>query len=202
MHQGLLPLVDPDFRPTVTGDRAVDGAVVTVDDELLLPPVNDAQRQILRRVDTCAQTLQGPGTGKTHTAAALLSHLLCKANGAGHRPDRSGAQRGAEKLPDQLPLSAVVGTSRRHGAPPGGGGTIGSAADEYDPGCPRHHRPLLSKIDRPRRRTLPDAATSQRRPVHPHAEGTRTPARIAETHPRPGGTVDAELVDPDYRPAL
>ena len=130
MHQGLLPLVDPDFRPTVTGDRAVDGAVVTVDDELFLPlPVNDVQRQILRRVDTCAQTLvQGPpGTGKTHTAAALLSHLLAQGKRVlvTAQTDRA-LKEVREKLPDRN--QAVVGgggrhVPRRHGAPPGGGGT-------------------------------------------------------------------------------
>ncbi len=52
-----------------------------VDDDPFLPmPVNARQFQILRRVDTHAQTLvQGPpGTGKTHTAAALISHLLAQ----------------------------------------------------------------------------------------------------------------------------
>ena len=52
-----------------------------VDEDPFLPmPVNDRQLQILRRVDTHAQTLvQGPpGTGKTHTAGALISHLLAQ----------------------------------------------------------------------------------------------------------------------------
>ncbi len=212
MHQGLLPLVDPDFRPTVTGDRAVDGAVVTVDDELFLPlPVNDVQRQILRRVDTCAQTLvQGPpGTGKTHTAAALLSHLLAQGKRVlvTAQTDRA-LKEVREKLPDPIkPLSvAVVGTSREDMAHlQEAVERIGSAADEYDPGRVRatiDH--CLSKIDRLRRRraelyqTLRQAREAETL-VHPHAEGTRTLARIAETHREQAGRYGwiAELVDPD-----
>ena len=52
-----------------------------IDEEDFLPlPVNDAQRRIIERVDRTAQTVvQGPpGTGKTHTAAALVSHLLAQ----------------------------------------------------------------------------------------------------------------------------
>ncbi|WP_018333420.1 AAA domain-containing protein [Actinomycetospora chiangmaiensis] len=80
---GLRPLVDPDHQPTPRGSSSTSsaGAVVTVDDEPFLPmPVNDVQLRILRQVDTHAQTLvQGPpGTGKTHTAAALISHLLAQ----------------------------------------------------------------------------------------------------------------------------
>ncbi|MGH3710730.1 MAG: AAA domain-containing protein, partial [Pseudonocardiaceae bacterium] len=77
---GVLPLVDPEHVPVVDSEPG-DGAVVMVDEDLFLPmPVNDRQLQILRRVDTHAQTLvQGPpGTGKTHTAAALISHLLAQ----------------------------------------------------------------------------------------------------------------------------
>lgn len=77
---GVLPLVDPEHVPTVNS-KPGDGAVVIVDEDPFLPmPVNDRQLQILQRVDTNAQTLvQGPpGTGKTHTAAALISHLLAQ----------------------------------------------------------------------------------------------------------------------------
>jgi len=77
---GVLPLVDPEHAPVVDTEPG-DGAVVLVDDDPFLPmPVNARQFQILRRVDTHAQTLvQGPpGTGKTHTAAALISHLLAQ----------------------------------------------------------------------------------------------------------------------------
>lgn len=77
---GLLPLIDPDQQPAAELDTT-PGAMVSVDDEVFLPlPVNETQRRIIDRVDRNAQTIvQGPpGTGKTHTAAALVSHLLAK----------------------------------------------------------------------------------------------------------------------------
>ncbi|WP_432560411.1 AAA domain-containing protein [Granulicoccus sp. GXG6511] len=77
---GILPLIDPDRLPPVT-ENTTPGALLSVDDEVISPlPLNDVQRRILNQVDTHAQTLvQGPpGTGKTHTAAALLSHLLAQ----------------------------------------------------------------------------------------------------------------------------
>lgn len=76
---GLLPLLDPDHVPPVTDGAPSEGAMVDVDGEVFLPlPLNQVQLDIVRRVDGRAQTLvQGPpGTGKTHTAAALLAHLL------------------------------------------------------------------------------------------------------------------------------
>ncbi len=114
---GLLPLLDPDRLPPVT-DNAAPGALLTVDDDVVAPlPLNDVQRNILERVDTHAQTLvQGPpGTGKTHTAAALLSHLLAQ----GQRvlvtahTDRA-LHEVRTKLPDQIrPLAvSVIGASR------------------------------------------------------------------------------------------
>ncbi|WP_241666435.1 AAA domain-containing protein [Mycobacterium marseillense] len=77
---GILPLIDPDRQPAEE-TNSLPGAVVSIGDEDFLPlPVNDAQRRIISRVDQTAQTVvQGPpGTGKTHTAAALVSHLLAK----------------------------------------------------------------------------------------------------------------------------
>lgn len=77
---GLLPLLDPDKLPPVRENTAA-GALVRAGDDIISPlPLNDVQRRILERVDTHAQTLvQGPpGTGKTHTAAALLTHLLAQ----------------------------------------------------------------------------------------------------------------------------
>ncbi|MFI7080236.1 AAA domain-containing protein [Micromonospora sp. NPDC049903] len=115
--EGILPLVDPDHRPAVETDRA-PGALVAVDDEMYLPlPVNDRQLQILQQVDRNAQTLvQGPpGTGKTHTAAALLSHLLAQGKRVlvTAQTDRALKEVRA-KLPEAIrPLSvAVVGASR------------------------------------------------------------------------------------------
>jgi hypothetical protein len=138
VYDGLLPLVDPDFRPAVASE-ALDGAAVTVDDELFLPlPVNEVQRRILRQVDVSAQTVvQGPpGTGKTHTAAALLSHLLAQGQRVlvTAQTDRALKEvRG--KLPaDIQPLSvAVVGTSREEMSDLSVAvERIAAAADEYD----------------------------------------------------------------------
>jgi very-short-patch-repair endonuclease len=77
---GVLPLIDPDRQPE-SEHSTTPGAVVTIDGEDFLPlQVNDNQRKIIDRVDRVAQTVvQGPpGTGKTHTAAALVSHLLAQ----------------------------------------------------------------------------------------------------------------------------
>ncbi|GIF09383.1 AAA domain-containing protein [Actinoplanes siamensis] len=115
--EGVLPLVDPDHRPPTVADPA-PGALVAVDDEVYLPlPVNDRQLQIVQQVDRHAQTLvQGPpGTGKTHTAAALLSHLLAQGKRVlvTAQTDRALKEVRA-KLPEAIrPLSvAVVGASR------------------------------------------------------------------------------------------
>lgn len=65
---GLLPLLDPDYRPVAKPDPT-PGAIMAVDEEIFLPlPLNDRQLDIIRRVDSQARTLvQGlPGTGKTH----------------------------------------------------------------------------------------------------------------------------------------
>lgn len=114
---GVVPLIDPDHRPRAAGD-STPGAGVTVDDELYLPlPVNDVQRRIVQHVDRHAQTLvQGPpGTGKTHTAAALLSHLLAQGKRVlvTAHTDRA-LKEVRDKLPAEIkPLSvAVVGSSR------------------------------------------------------------------------------------------
>ncbi|MCM4083076.1 AAA domain-containing protein [Paractinoplanes hotanensis] len=115
--EGILPLVDPDHRPPVQADPT-PGALVEVDDEVYLPlPVNENQLRILQQVDRHAQTLvQGPpGTGKTHTAAALLSHLLAQGKRVlvTAQTDRALKEVRA-KLPQAIrPLSvAVVGASR------------------------------------------------------------------------------------------
>jgi very-short-patch-repair endonuclease len=115
---GVLPLIDPDHRPRVDAAGPVDGALTIVDDDPFLPlPVNDTQLRIIHRVDTQSQTLvQGPpGTGKTHTAAALLSHLLAQGKRVlvTAHTDRA-LKEVRDKLPAAIkPLSvAVVGTSR------------------------------------------------------------------------------------------
>jgi hypothetical protein len=114
---GLLPLLDPDYRPVVERDPT-DGAMIDIDDEVFLPlPLNDRQLDIIRRVDSQAQTLvQGPpGTGKTHLAAALISHLLAQGKRVlvtAHTDRALKEVRG--KLPPEIrPLAvAVVGTDR------------------------------------------------------------------------------------------
>jgi hypothetical protein len=115
---GLAPLVDPDHRPRPRSGDAPEGALVDVDGQTFLPlPVNDTQLRIVRQVDTQAQTLvQGPpGTGKTHTAAALLSHLLAQGKRVLVTAHTDRALREVrDKLPTEIkPLSvAVVGSSR------------------------------------------------------------------------------------------
>ncbi|XVS66404.1 AAA domain-containing protein [Actinosynnema sp. CA-299493] len=114
---GLLPLVDPDHRPTA--ERSPEaGALVELDADLFLPlPVNDRQLRVLTQVDAKAQTLvQGPpGTGKTHTVAALLSHLLAQGKRVlvTAHTDRALKEVRA-KLPEAIaPLAvSVVGSSR------------------------------------------------------------------------------------------
>ena len=121
--EGVLPLIDPDHRPQLNarqseGGERDDGALVQVDGDAFLPlPVNDVQLRILRQVDLHAQTLvRGPpGTGKTHTAAALICHLLAQGKRVlvTAHTDRALKEVRA-KLPEAIrPLAvAVVGTSR------------------------------------------------------------------------------------------
>lgn len=117
--EGLCPLVDPNHVPDPGLEwDGTGGALIDIGDETFLPlPVNDRQLQVIRRVDTTAQTLvQGPpGTGKTHTAAALIAHLLAQGKRVlvTAQTDRALKEvRG--KLPEPIqPLSvAVVGAAR------------------------------------------------------------------------------------------
>ncbi len=77
---GLRNLVDPAF--TATAELPTDnGAMVHDGSDSFLPlPLNAVQLAILQHVDCHAHTIvQGPpGTGKTHTAAALITHLLAQ----------------------------------------------------------------------------------------------------------------------------
>ena len=79
--------------------------------------MNDAQRRIIARVDRTAQTVvQGPpGTGKTHTAAALVSHLLAQGMRVliTAQTDRA-LQEVRTKLPREIQSLAVsvIGQSR------------------------------------------------------------------------------------------
>ena len=115
---GVMPLIDPDRQPESTGSGETTGAVVTIDEEDFLPlPVNDRQRQIIDRVDSRAQTVvQGPpGTGKTHTAAALVSHLLAQGKRILITAQTDRALREVRaKLPREIQslAVAVIGQSR------------------------------------------------------------------------------------------
>lgn len=114
---GLRPLLDPNEPPPTQPDPS-PGALLTVGHDIFSPlPLNSVQRQILERVDRNAQTLvQGPpGTGKTHTAAALLSHLLAQGKRVlvtAHTDRALYEVRG--KLPELIrPLAvSVIGASR------------------------------------------------------------------------------------------
>lgn len=114
---GLRPLLNPGEAPSTQPDPS-PGALLNVDEEIFSPlPLNEVQRRILERVDTNAQTLvQGPpGTGKTHTAAALLAHLLAQGKRVlvtAHTDRALYEVRG--KLPELIrPLAvSVIGASR------------------------------------------------------------------------------------------
>lgn len=114
---GILPLIDPDITPVVEENPA-PGAVVSVDGDYFLPlPVNDQQQRVIDRVDRNAQTVvQGPpGTGKTHTAAALVSHLLAKGSRVLITAHTDRALREVRaKLPEKIQALAVsvIGQSR------------------------------------------------------------------------------------------
>ncbi|WP_433673429.1 AAA domain-containing protein [Nocardia sp. CA-136227] len=118
LPSGIHNLVDPDFEP-VPAPTAGDGAIVRDGADLFLPlQLNDVQLRILEHVDKHAHTLvQGPpGTGKTHTAAALITHLLAQGKRVliTAHTDRALHEVRA-KLPEEIkPLSvAVVGDSRQ-----------------------------------------------------------------------------------------
>lgn len=114
---GVLPLIDPDRQPEAQRTYT-PGAVVTIDEEDFLPlPVNEQQRRIIDRVDSTAQTVvQGPpGTGKTHTAAALVSHLLAQGKRVLITAHTDRALREVRaKLPREIQSLAVsvIGQSR------------------------------------------------------------------------------------------
>ncbi|MFC4127138.1 AAA domain-containing protein [Nocardia rhizosphaerae] len=114
---GLRNLVDPAYVPTAELPSD-NGAMVHDGSECFLPlPLNAVQLAILQHVDCHAHTIvQGPpGTGKTHTAAALITHLLAQGKRVlvTAHTDRALAEvRG--KLPDQMRdlCVSVAGASR------------------------------------------------------------------------------------------
>ncbi|MFI6225047.1 AAA domain-containing protein [Nocardia salmonicida] len=114
---GLRNLVDPAY--TATADFPSDnGAIVRDGTDSFLPlPLNAVQLAILHHVDTHPHTIvQGPpGTGKTHTAAALIAHLLAQGKRVlvTAHTDRALAEvRG--KLPERIRdlCVSVAGASR------------------------------------------------------------------------------------------
>lgn len=151
-------LIDPDRQPEAhTSDGP--GAVVTIDDENFLPlPVNEQQRRIIDRVDTTAQTVvQGPpGTGKTHTAAALVSHLLAQGKRVLITAHTDRALREVRaKLPQEIRSLAVsvIGQSRSDMAELRTAvDSISRRADEFDPDRSRKTiEQHLSRLDALRR---------------------------------------------------
>lgn len=194
VQEGLLPLIDPDFRPRLDAERA-DGAAVTVDDEVFLPlPVNEVQQRIIRQVDTNAQiVVQGPpGTGKTHTAVALLCHLLAQGKRVlvTAHTDRALNEVRAKLPADVKPLAvAVMGSSREDMADlKVAVERIASAADEFDEVyASRTIEECLAKIDELRRRRallyhqLVDAREEEVL-QHEHQDVRGTLASIAYEH--------------------
>jgi AAA domain len=152
---GVLPLIDPDRQPE-SQRSDTPGAVVTIDEEDFLPlPVNEQQRRIIDRVDAVAQTVvQGPpGTGKTHTAAALVSHLLAQGKRVLITAHTDRALREVRaKLPREIQSLAVsvIGQSRSDMAELRTAvDNISRRADEFEPAesrkaVDRHHAKLDS----------------------------------------------------------
>ncbi|MGH4002936.1 MAG: AAA domain-containing protein [Pseudonocardiaceae bacterium] len=114
---GVLPLVDPEYVPSLNSESS-DGAVVLVENEPFLPmpvkrpPAADHRAGGHARPDPRAGS---PGTGKTHTAAALISHLLAQGKRVlvTAHTDRALKEVRA-KLPEAIrPLAvSVVGSTR------------------------------------------------------------------------------------------
>ncbi|MEV0336113.1 AAA domain-containing protein [Nocardia sp. NPDC050717] len=117
MPAGMMNLVDPDHEPVVTTCDDTGAIVHDGPDKFLPLPLNDVQLRILDHVDRHAHTLvQGPpGTGKTHTAAALITHLLAQGKRVliTAHTDRA-LHEVRNRLPDEIkPLCVtVVGDSR------------------------------------------------------------------------------------------
>ena len=82
VSEGVARFINPPADDTPAADAGVDvdgGAPAALDGELYFPlPANDAQRQIVRRLNANRGVLvQGPpGTGKSHTIVNLILHAL------------------------------------------------------------------------------------------------------------------------------
>ncbi|MCW2685340.1 MAG: IstB-like binding protein [Mycobacterium sp.] len=190
---GVMPLIDPDRQPE-SEPSTTPGAVVRIDDEDFLPlPVNDAQRRIIERADSTAQTVvQGPpGTGKTHTAAALVSHLLAQGKRVlitAHTDRALREVRG--KLPREIQSLAVsvIGQSRSDMAELRTAvENISRRADEFEPSesqasIDQH----LTKLEQLRRQRA-------------EAQGRLLAIRQQEVEPRDDGPAQGTLAAIAYR---
>lgn len=191
---GVLPLIDPDRQP-VSVRESVEGAVVTIDDEDFLPlPVNETQRRIIERVDSTAQTVvQGPpGTGKTHTAAALVSHLLAQGKRVliTAHTDRALKEVRA-KLPREIQslAVAVIGQSRSDMADLRTAvDNISRRADDFDLAASRRsitrHTEKIEQLRRQRADTQKRLLAIRRQEVEQRTDGPAqgTLAAIAYQH--------------------
>jgi very-short-patch-repair endonuclease len=191
---GVMPLIDPDRQPDSEPSTG-PGAVVRIDDEDFLPlPVNEAQRRIIERVDKTAQTVvQGPpGTGKTHTAAALVSHLLAQGKRVlitAHTDRALREVRG--KLPREIQALAVsvIGQSRSDMAELRTAvENISRRADEFEPAESRatidEHLAKLEQLRRQRAGANERLLAIRRQEVEPRDDGPEhgTLAAIAYRH--------------------
>lgn len=191
---GVLPLIDPDRQPE-SEPTATPGAVVTIDEEEFFPlPVNDDQRRIIERVDRTAQTVvQGPpGTGKTHTAAALVSHLLAQGMRVliTAQTDRALHEVRA-KLPREIRSLAVsvIGQSRSDMADLRTAvDNISRRADDFDAAESRQrierHLAKLDELRRHRAETYQRLIAIRRQEVETRSDGPEigTLAAIAYRH--------------------
>lgn len=191
---GIMPLIDPDRQPDAQSNT-LPGAVVSIGGEDFLPlPVNDAQRRIIDRVDRTAQTVvQGPpGTGKTHTAAALVSHLLAKGMRVliTAQTDRA-LQEVRIKLPREIQSLAVsvIGQSRSDMADLRTAvDNISRRADEFDVAdstkAIERHLAKVDQISRERAQAYGRLVTIRRQEVETRNDGpvAGTLAAIAYEH--------------------
>lgn len=137
---GIQILLDPDRAPQVPAYDTSRGAWIEDGDDVYLPlPVNNKQRDVISRVDRRALTLvQGPpGTGKTHTASALISHLLAQGKRVlvTAQTDRA-LKEVRSQLPDEIrDLSvSIVGSGREELAELRTAvNKLSQAASEHDP---------------------------------------------------------------------
>lgn len=156
---GLQPLIHPDCQSPVHAESKL-GALGTTGEEVFTPfLLNNAQKKIIQKVDTTTQTvvLAPPGTGKTDTVAALVTHLLAQGKRVLVTAYTARALRSTrEELPESIrPLAVSVDG-------PGGDdmaelmdavGLIVRAADDFDSGShEKEISALTGKIDQLQKR--------------------------------------------------